>query len=41
VNPRASYNESTRVRAILVSWEKEKDAVMRSGDMHMGVCGGV
>jgi len=39
VNPRASYNESKRVRTVLVSWEN--DAVTRSGNINMGVCGGV
>jgi len=35
VNPRASDIESERVRTTLVSWEK--DAVMGSGDIYIGV----
>jgi len=35
VNPRASDIESERVRTVFVSWEK--DAVMGSGDIYIGV----
>jgi len=39
VNPRASNIESKRVRIILVSWKK--DAVTGSGDIDIGVGGGL
>ena len=36
VNSRTSDSESKCVRTVLVSWEK--DAVMRSVDVYIGVC---